>query len=98
MPNLICGKAAVGGNYNSTHDTIHGSVNVDPVRLLFCGNLTILLLGRIIYYLFKTAPQPSQAIAQRFSSIRIYSFNSASISSMVGILPLNSSGISFDNS
>ena len=20
MPNLICGKAAVGGNYNSTHD------------------------------------------------------------------------------
>lgn len=53
MPNLICGKAAVGGNYNSTHDTIHGSVNVDPVRLLFCGNLTILLLGRIIYCLFK---------------------------------------------
>ncbi len=27
-----------------------------------------------------------------------YSFNSASISSIVGILPLNSSGISFDNS
>lgn len=22
MPNLICGKAAVGGNYNSTHDRI----------------------------------------------------------------------------
>ena len=21
MSNLICGKAAVGGNYNSTHDT-----------------------------------------------------------------------------
>ena len=22
MPDLICGKTAVGGNYNSTHDTI----------------------------------------------------------------------------
>ena len=55
--------------------SIHGSVNVDPVQLLFCGDLTILLLGLIIYCLFlvkeKTAPQPSKAIAQRFSSIGI---------------------------
>jgi hypothetical protein len=33
--------------------SIHGSVNDDPVRLLFCGDLTILLLGLIIYCLFK---------------------------------------------
>ena len=33
--------------------SIHGSVNGDPVRLLFCGDLTILLLGLIIYCLFK---------------------------------------------
>ena len=35
---------------------------------------------------------------QQVSQTKNYSFNSASISSMVGILPLNSSGISFDNS
>ena len=55
--------------------SIHGSVNDDPVRLLFCGDLTILLLGLIIYCLFlvkeKTAPQPSKSIAQRFSSISV---------------------------
>ena len=55
--------------------SIHVSVNDDPVQLLFCGDLTILLLGLIIYCLFlvkeKTAPQPSQAIAQRFSSIQV---------------------------
>ena len=33
--------------------SIHGSVNDDPVQLLFCGDLTILLLGLIIYCLFK---------------------------------------------
>ena len=32
--------------------SIHGSVNDDPVQLLFCGDLTILLLGLIIYCLF----------------------------------------------
>ena len=33
MSDLICGKAAVGGNYNSTRDTVY---KIDKVALVNC--------------------------------------------------------------
>ena len=44
MPNLICGKVAVGGNYNSTRDSLMDMLEVpDEIRPLVSGyrmNLT----------------------------------------------------------
>ena len=38
MSDLICGKAAVGGNYNSTHDNINGEKELKELNEEYRSN------------------------------------------------------------
>ena len=53
MPDLICGKAAVGGNYNSTRDIM--MLMEKNFIMIFSGNSMRLILGikTLVNYVYK---------------------------------------------
>ena len=62
MPNLICGKTAVGRNYNSTRDTLVGYANFTPL-LTGILSISVVILGIIALCRYDRAKKCKSAVS-----------------------------------